>query len=50
MTIKELTEQLQNYSDDTQIMFYDWLRGDDMFLKDISISDDGDEIYLNISR
>ena len=48
MTTQELIEILQNYSNDTEVCFYNWRKGDDMYLKNISVADDGTEIYLNI--
>ena len=50
MTVQELIEKLQNYSDDALVCFYDCLRGDDMCMRDISVSDENDEIYFNIHR
>ena len=50
MTVKELIDRLQNYSDDALVCFYDCLRGDDMYMRDISVSYDNDEIYFNIHR
>jgi hypothetical protein len=48
MTIKELIEILQNYSDDAKVNFYNFMRGDDMYFKNITASYEGDEIYFNI--
>lgn len=50
MKVKELIELLNELSDDAIVNFYDYAKGDDMFMKDISISYDGDEIFINISR
>ena len=50
MTVAELIDKLQNYSDDATVNFYDCFRGDDMYMRDISVSDENDEIYFNIHR
>ena len=50
MTVKEFIEYLQEFSEDAIVNFYDWARADDMFMRDISESFEGDEIYINISR
>lgn len=48
MKVKDLIRILQNYYDDTAVFFYNWRKGDDMYLKDISEADDSSEIYFNI--
>lgn len=48
MNVKELIEKLQNYSDDAKVCFYNWRKGDDMYLKNISVAYDDSEIYFNI--
>lgn len=47
MTTQELVDILQNYYDAT-VCFYNWRKGDDMYLKNITVADDGTEIYLNV--
>lgn len=48
MKVKELIEMLQECSDDAEVCFYDCMRGDDMYFRDISVSYNEDKIYLNI--
>lgn len=49
MTVKKLIELLKEQSEDAEVIFYDWLKGDDMYFKEISISEDNTEIYFNIT-
>lgn len=50
MNVKELIERLQNYPNDAQVYFYDFNCGKDMYFKDIAVTTDFTEVYIDIRR
>ena len=48
MLVKDLIEELKQYSDDAKVCFYNFRKGDDMHFRNISVSYDNSEIYFNI--
>lgn len=51
MQVQEIIKMLEQYDPYTQVEFYNRGTGDDYILTDmISVSDDGDTIYINMNR
>ena len=50
MKVFELINWLEDFSEDAEVCFYDFVRNDDMYLRDISVSDYCNNIFINISR
>lgn len=48
MTVKELIELLQNENEDATVVFYNSLHSEEMDFREISVTDDNTEIYINI--
>lgn len=48
MLVKDLIEELKKYPDDAKVCFYNFMKGDDMYFRDISVAYDDSEIYFNI--
>ena len=48
MTVEEFIKQLNNFSSDAVVNFYNFMRGDDIYMRSISVSDDDTEIFINI--
>jgi hypothetical protein len=45
-TVKDFINILKNYPSETLISFHNELRGDDLYMKSIAMSYDGDEITI----